>query len=219
MYQRVASGWGVSKAPSYCAAVAAASTASRSCRMTAPGSAAPKMALPATMALAPAAAAAWMVSGARPPSTCSRQGGARREEACTCMGGGDGMQCPRGRHAPQSRSWNGVWPSWGAALRPPPRLARAHAGHSTLRSPLCTDLGSGSVGSGPAGVGRDAGRPGTEGWVRGDCAAAAWCGRGAAAPAGVAQLPLACEGAGSLQSCLNVCSTRAAGAPCPSCLA
>lgn len=59
----------------YCAAVAAASTAFRSCRMTAPGSAAPKMALPATMALAPAAAAASMVSGASPPSTCSGRGG------------------------------------------------------------------------------------------------------------------------------------------------
>lgn len=44
-------------AAAYCAAPAAASTAARSCRITAPGSAAPKMALPATMTLAPAAAA------------------------------------------------------------------------------------------------------------------------------------------------------------------
>ena len=41
--------------------------------MTAPGSAAPNTALPATITLAPAAAASSIVAGARPPSTCDTQ--------------------------------------------------------------------------------------------------------------------------------------------------
>lgn len=51
--------------------IAAASTAPRKVLMTASGSRAPKMALPATMTFAPASAACSMVAGDSPPSTCA----------------------------------------------------------------------------------------------------------------------------------------------------
>lgn len=61
-----------------------ASTASLSCLITAGGSAAPKMALPATMQFAPAFAAASIVFGPSPPSTWMSRSGQRFLSVSTC---------------------------------------------------------------------------------------------------------------------------------------